>query len=175
MASEPDIVAAAVIRVPDATWDERPCAVVVVRDGVVPDPDTLREWLIGKVARWWTPEYWSFVPEIPLTSVGKLDKKVLRQRRIAGTLPVVRLEAPLPHKQFGGSDEAPGGAQAAPEVTSRRRCRMSGISDEWPVRQRLRSSPSTGPGDRRLRPGRPLVRRFTAALSMCHGMKGYVV
>jgi fatty-acyl-CoA synthase len=95
----PDIVSATVIGVPDPTWDERPCAIVVLRDGVSPDPEALREWLIGKVARWWIPEYWSFVPEIPLTSVGKLDKKVLRQRRIEGKLPIVRLETPLPHKQ----------------------------------------------------------------------------
>jgi fatty-acyl-CoA synthase len=95
----PDIVSATVIGVPDPTWDERPCAIVVLRDGVTPDPEALREWLIGKVARWWVPEYWSFVPEIPLTSVGKLDKKVLRQSRIEGKLPIVRLETPLPQKQ----------------------------------------------------------------------------
>jgi fatty-acyl-CoA synthase len=36
--------------------------------------------LADKVARWWLPERWTFVDEIPRTSVGKYDKKVIRSR-----------------------------------------------------------------------------------------------
>jgi fatty-acyl-CoA synthase len=34
----------------------------------------------GHVARWWIPEDVVFIDEVPKTSVGKFDKKVLRQR-----------------------------------------------------------------------------------------------
>ena len=40
----------------------------------------LRTWLSSRVAKWWLPERWAFVDEIPKTSVGKFDKKVLRAR-----------------------------------------------------------------------------------------------
>jgi len=40
----------------------------------------LREWLTERVARWWLPERWAFIDQIPKTSVGKFDKKVLRAR-----------------------------------------------------------------------------------------------
>ena len=40
------------------------------------------------MAKFWIPEYWSFVDDIPKTSVGKLDKKVLRARHAAGEYPV---------------------------------------------------------------------------------------
>jgi fatty-acyl-CoA synthase len=36
------------------------------------------------------PERWSFITEVPKTSVGKFDKKVLRARHEAGELPVVQ-------------------------------------------------------------------------------------
>ena len=46
------------------------------------------------MARWWLPERWAFVDEIPKTSVGKFDKKVLRARYADGELDVVTLELP---------------------------------------------------------------------------------
>jgi fatty-acyl-CoA synthase len=36
--------------------------------------------LCDKVARWWLPERWTFVDEVPKTSVGKFDKKLIRSR-----------------------------------------------------------------------------------------------
>ena len=33
-----------------------------------------------RVARWWLPDEFAFVTEVPKTSVGKFDKKVLRRR-----------------------------------------------------------------------------------------------
>jgi fatty-acyl-CoA synthase len=38
------------------------------------------------VAKWWIPEEFAFVDEVPKTSVGKFDKKVLRARLAEGTL-----------------------------------------------------------------------------------------
>ena len=40
--------------------------------------EDLTEHLRGRVAKWWLPDEFAFVAEIPKTSVGKFDKKVLR-------------------------------------------------------------------------------------------------
>jgi fatty-acyl-CoA synthase len=69
-----------VIAVPDERWGERPCACVVAQDGAALDADAIRSFLDGKVAKWWLPERVEFVDEVPKTSVGKFDKKVLRAR-----------------------------------------------------------------------------------------------
>ncbi|MGI9611209.1 MAG: AMP-binding protein, partial [Acidimicrobiia bacterium] len=86
--AHPDVVEAAVVGVPDDRWDERPLACVVPHEGTAPDPAVLVEWLAGRVVKWWLPERWAFIPEVPKTSVGKFDKKVLRARYAAGELDV---------------------------------------------------------------------------------------
>jgi fatty-acyl-CoA synthase len=86
--SHPDIVEAAVVAVPDPRWDERPLACVVLREGASLDADTIRAWLDGRVARFWLPERWAFIDEVPKTSVGKFDKKVLRTRYAEDALEV---------------------------------------------------------------------------------------
>jgi fatty-acyl-CoA synthase len=87
----PDVVEAAVIAVPDARWDERPLACVVLRDGADVTPEELRDFLADFVAKWQLPERWTFIEEVPKTSVGKFDKKVLRARHADGELVVVEL------------------------------------------------------------------------------------
>ncbi len=84
--SHPDVAEAAVIAVPDERWDERPCACVVRRSDSDLDPDELRSFLREKVAKWWIPERVEFIDEVPKTSVGKFDKKVLRSRVAEGKL-----------------------------------------------------------------------------------------
>ena len=86
--AHPQIVEAAVIGVPDPRWDERPLACVVIDEGATLTVDDLRAFLGGHVARWQVPERWSFIDEVPKTSVGKFDKKVLRARHEAGELAV---------------------------------------------------------------------------------------
>ncbi|WP_297595179.1 fatty acid--CoA ligase [Mycobacterium sp.] len=76
----PDVVEAAVVGVPDERWDERPLAVVVAKEGASVTAERLRTFLADKVVRWWLPERWTFVEEIPRTSVGKYDKKAIRSR-----------------------------------------------------------------------------------------------
>jgi fatty-acyl-CoA synthase len=85
--SHPKVLEAAVIAVPDAQWSERPLA------AVVPMPDSggltaeeLTEFLAPKFAKFWLPERYVFIDEIPKTSVGKFDKKTLRQRHAEGGL-----------------------------------------------------------------------------------------
>jgi acyl-CoA synthetase (AMP-forming)/AMP-acid ligase II len=91
--AHPDVVEAAVIGVPDTRWEERPLACVVVRAGGRLDAATLQAFLADRVAKWWVPERWSFIAEVPKTSVGKFDKKVLRARHAEGVLTVVAAKA----------------------------------------------------------------------------------
>ncbi|HJT87298.1 MAG TPA: hypothetical protein VJ732_05565, partial [Bryobacteraceae bacterium] len=86
--AHPEVLEAAVIGVPDARWDERPLACVVLRGGARSGPRELREFLAGRVPRWWLPERWAFLEEIPKTSVGKFDKKAIRARHAEGSLAI---------------------------------------------------------------------------------------
>jgi len=76
--SHPDVIEAAVIAKPDERWAERPLCCVVLREGAATSAQELVEHLSGRVAKWWLPDEFAFVAEIPKTSVGKFDKKVLR-------------------------------------------------------------------------------------------------
>lgn len=85
--AHPQVLEAAVIAIPDAQWVERPLAAVVpTPDAANLTSDDIIQFLQDKVARWWIPESILFLPEIPKTSVGKFDKKVLRGRYAAGEL-----------------------------------------------------------------------------------------
>jgi fatty-acyl-CoA synthase len=84
--AHPDVIEAAVIARPDERWAERPLCCVVLREGSTTDAHELAEHLSGRVAKWWIPEEFAFVDEVPKTSVGKFDKKVLRARLAEGTL-----------------------------------------------------------------------------------------
>jgi fatty-acyl-CoA synthase len=75
--AHPAVFEAAVIAVPDERWSERPFACVAAAAGT--DAAELTEFLAGReVPRWWLPDGFAFVEEIPKTSVGKFDKKALR-------------------------------------------------------------------------------------------------
>jgi fatty-acyl-CoA synthase len=78
--SHPDVIEAAVIAKPDERWAERPLCCVVLREQASTSAEDLVEHLRGRVARFWLPDEFAFVAEIPKTSVGKFDKKVLRGR-----------------------------------------------------------------------------------------------
>jgi fatty-acyl-CoA synthase len=80
LVAHPDVIEAAVVGVPDERWQERPLAVVIAREGSGVSATDLRNFLSDKVVRWWLPERWTFVDEIPRTSVGKYDKKTIRSR-----------------------------------------------------------------------------------------------
>jgi fatty-acyl-CoA synthase len=89
--AHPDVIEAAVTGVPDARWDERPLACVVCTQGSVATAADLQAFLADKVAKWQVPERWAFIDEVPKTSVGKFDKKVLRARHTDHELTVEEL------------------------------------------------------------------------------------
>jgi fatty-acyl-CoA synthase len=89
--AHPGVSEAAVIAMPDERWTERPLACVVGCDDA-PDADALREHLAQRVAKWWVPDSFAFIDEVPKTSTGKFDKKVLRARLADGELEVVKTE-----------------------------------------------------------------------------------
>ncbi len=78
--AHPDVIEAAVIAKPDERWAERPLCCVVLSEPEAASAQELVEHLRGRVAKWWLPDEFAFVAEIPKTSVGKFDKKVLRVR-----------------------------------------------------------------------------------------------
>jgi fatty-acyl-CoA synthase len=84
--AHPDVLEAAVIAKPDERWQERPLACVVRIEGADVSAEQLREHLSSRVAKWWLPDEFAFIDEVPKTSVGKFDKKVLRKRLEEGEL-----------------------------------------------------------------------------------------
>ena len=76
------VLEAAVIAVPHPQWVERPLACVVPKPAEVGRvaAEEILEFLRPQVARWWLPDGVVFLDAIPKTSVGKFDKKVLRER-----------------------------------------------------------------------------------------------
>ena len=83
----PAVAETAVVGIPDPKWGERPLALVVPkpdRAGQV-DEATIRDWLRdfadkGIISKWGIPDRVLLVDSIPKTSVGKLDKKEMRQQ-----------------------------------------------------------------------------------------------
>ena len=82
--SHPAVTEAAVIAIPDAKWTERPLAVVVVREGQSVSAEAISRHLETKVAKWWIPELFEFVEEIPKTATGKFQKTALRKQFAEG-------------------------------------------------------------------------------------------
>ena len=84
------IAEVAVIAIDDKRWQERPLAIVRSKPDHQSDdlPERLRLFLVDKVAKFWVPEYWALVDDIPKTSVGKMDKKLLREEVAAGRVAI---------------------------------------------------------------------------------------
>jgi fatty-acyl-CoA synthase len=80
----PKVREVAVVGVPDEKWGERPLAVVCAVAGETLAEDELRNHLMkfveqGRIKKWMIPDKFAFVDEIPKTSVGKLNKKALKE------------------------------------------------------------------------------------------------
>ena len=80
--AHPGVLEAAVIAIPHERWVERPLACVVASaefQGKLEKAEVL-DFIRDRFASWWMPDDVVFIDEIPKTSVGKMDKKVLRER-----------------------------------------------------------------------------------------------
>ena len=81
------VLEAAVVARPDAKWDERPVVFVVISPGKgAATADSILSGIAGKFAKWQLPSTGDihFIEQIPKTSVGKFDKKVLRTQITTG-------------------------------------------------------------------------------------------
>jgi len=85
--TDPSVAEAAVVAVPHERWQERPLALVVLEPGRTTSPAELLAGLRERVPRWWLPEEVLVVEALPRTSVGKIDKRALRDRVAAGAVP----------------------------------------------------------------------------------------
>ena len=75
----PAVAEAAVIAAKHPKWDERPVAVVVVKQGASVTAEELRAFLEPRFAKFWLPDEFVFAEEIPRTAAGKFEKSTLRQ------------------------------------------------------------------------------------------------
>ena len=76
----PGVAEAAVVGIAHPRWDERPLALVVLREGCTSTADAVRAHLAPFFPKWWLPDGVEFVPAIPKTSVGKFQKREIRER-----------------------------------------------------------------------------------------------
>lgn len=82
LSEHPKVAMAAVIAIPDEKWGERPLAVIKPRQDV--SEEDLRQFMEekvseGRIARFWIPDKFMIVEDIPITSAGKLNKEQLKK------------------------------------------------------------------------------------------------
>ncbi len=80
MVGHPKVNQAAVVGLEHPKWDERPFMLLVLHDGEEITTEEVHEHLLQSFAKWQLPEQFQVVDEIPATSVGKIDKKVIRSQ-----------------------------------------------------------------------------------------------
>lgn len=80
--AHPKIANMAVVGLPDPTVSERACAAIVPKGESDITLDKMRDYLTNesKIAIWKVPELIEFLPELPLTATGKIQKFVLRDK-----------------------------------------------------------------------------------------------
>ena len=80
LVGHPAVQEAAVIAIPHPKWNERPIAVIVLKSGKSASGQELRDYLASRFAKFWLPDAFVFVGEIPRTSTGKMMKAKLREQ-----------------------------------------------------------------------------------------------
>ncbi|HLZ36721.1 MAG TPA: acyl--CoA ligase family protein [Mycobacteriales bacterium] len=82
--SHPAVLEVAVVAMPDERWGERPKAFVVLREGAQATAEEIIDHVRSQIARYKAPDAVEFVPELPKTSTGKIQKFQLREKEWAG-------------------------------------------------------------------------------------------
>ncbi|MBK5415523.1 long-chain-fatty-acid--CoA ligase [Pseudomonas sp. TH31] len=88
ISEHPAVSSVAVVGIPDPQWGERPMALVVCEPGKSVDKQMLEAHLqqfveLGRINKWAIPKQFKFVAEIPKTSVGKINKKLIRENELS--------------------------------------------------------------------------------------------
>jgi fatty-acyl-CoA synthase len=89
ISQHPAVTSVAVVGIPDDQWGERPMAMVVCAPVTAIDQAELERHLqqfvsSGQINKWAIPKQFKFVADIPKTSVGKINKKLIRENELAG-------------------------------------------------------------------------------------------
>ena len=79
----PSVQEAAVVGMPDTKWGEAPHAFIVLKPGAAGSPEELRAFVREHLAHFKCPHSFNFVPDLPKTATGKIQKFVLRGRKSA--------------------------------------------------------------------------------------------
>jgi len=74
------VTEAAVIGIAHTKWGERPLLLIVKQPGADLSKQSVLEFLVGKIAKWWMPDDVIFIDEIPHTATGKIQKMELREQ-----------------------------------------------------------------------------------------------
>jgi fatty-acyl-CoA synthase len=77
----PAVMEVGVVGLPHEKWGEAPHAFVVLKPGAQSSPDDLREYCRSRLAHFKVPHSFTFVPDLPRTATGKIQKYVLRKNR----------------------------------------------------------------------------------------------
>ena len=79
--AHPAVMEVGVVGLPHEKWGEAPYAFVVLKPGASTSPEELRTYCREKLAHFKVPHGFTFVPELPRTATGKIQKFVLRNKR----------------------------------------------------------------------------------------------
>jgi fatty-acyl-CoA synthase len=85
LATHPAVASCAVYGVPDERWGEIVVAAVVLRDGCDASPEELMEHVRAVKGAVWAPKRVQLRSSLPLTSIGKFDKRALREAASNGS------------------------------------------------------------------------------------------
>lgn len=85
ISQHPAVAGAAVVGIPDEKWGERPYALITLKPGESASEEDIQKHLqafvdSGDINKWAIPSQMRFVEDIPKTSVGKINKKLIRDQ-----------------------------------------------------------------------------------------------